>query len=88
MWKYILGSAIFYHKNTSLGLGKSYCHDCGIRFSFSEENWKSSKLENYSEYNFKFCSQKLIVNNNYTCDLTHYDVILEYDYTIIKIQVI
>lgn len=76
------GSAIFYHKNMSLGLGKSYCHDCGIRFSYSENCWQCSKIKNYSESDFKFCSQKLTSDNNYNCDKIHCDVELIYEYKI------
>lgn len=36
--------ACYCENNSSLGLGKSYCHNCSIRYSLSEKRWVCAKL--------------------------------------------
>ncbi len=54
-----------------IGLGKSYCHDCGIRYSLSDKVWLCCKpiaKEFGSSKNFDLCFCKLEPANNYICD--------------------
>lgn len=78
--------AIFYEDNTSLGLGNSYCHDCGIRYSQTENKWVCAKLAPkctpYMAANF--CRNDLNKKNGYICELIHDDRKLKFDYKFVE----
>jgi hypothetical protein len=55
----------FFYENLHVYLGESYCKDCNIRFSKSENRWECCKL-NKNNY---FCSATVL--DNKLCDLEH-----------------
>ncbi len=59
-------------KNITMGLGKSFCTKCEIRYSQSENSWLCCKLTNSIDNDIKYhdtniCHTKLNSENNYEC---------------------
>ncbi len=82
----LTSSAVFYEGNMSLGLGKSYCHDCGIRYSLSDSKWVCAKLAPKTQSNMytRFCCNELTQDSNYICGLNHDDSELEFKYSFVE----
>jgi hypothetical protein len=56
-----------------MGLGTSFCADCNMRYSKSENSWICCKLTNKIDddkdnYGTNICSSKLEPSTNYICD--------------------
>jgi hypothetical protein len=51
-----------------MGLGKSFCQKCFIRYSQSERNLKCCKMEKSGQY---MCKNDLTHILNYECDKGH-----------------
>ena len=66
-------TATYKYKNIYIGLGDSFCPDCNMRYSKSENSWICCKLTNKiddDKDNFRtnICSCKLEPSNNYICN--------------------
>ncbi len=53
---------------SSQGLGRSYCHPCGIRWSLSDRVWMCCKKKRDS---MQLCFATVSADTNYTCGLEH-----------------
>ncbi len=84
--KNLTSIAYYYEGNMSIGLGKSYCHDCGIRYSLSDKIWTCCKLKpkNDSDLHYNFCNEKLDEENSFTCNKLHSDKELIFNFDLVE----
>ncbi len=81
----LTGSAVFYDGNMSLGLGKSYCHECGIRYSLSDNKWVCAKLSLQNNAHYKhFCAKEVKKESGYICDCEHSKETLKFEFNLIE----
>ncbi len=81
----LTSSAVFYDGNMSMGLGKSYCHECGIRYSLSDRKWVCAKLIPNNNLSYKhFCFKEVQKESGYVCDCEHSKELLEFKFELIE----
>ena len=66
-------TAIYGYNNITMGLGNSYCVNCDIRYSKSDNSWICCKLTNKmdddkDDFGINICSCKLEPTTNYICN--------------------
>ncbi len=69
----ITAIACYYEDNMTMGLGRSYCHDCNIRYSLSEKRWICAKLQVRTDTHRMafFCGKPVDAETQYTCCNDH-----------------
>jgi hypothetical protein len=69
-------ASVHYNTHVSMYLGKGYCHNCEIRYSFTDKSWNCCKqilcideyCNNYKRI-YEICGKKL--DSNFICHETH-----------------
>jgi len=61
-------NAIFETSDVRFNLGDSFCKECMIRYSKSEQSWKCSEIHTSGR---RLCCKRLDASTNYTCNEKH-----------------